>query len=211
MPSFAARQAIVDKQQQIIAYELLFRDSMINVYPKVDAHTATQKLLHTALQSSQSKTFTQQKPAFINFTTETLQKGYPFKFDNRHIVVEILETEEPTQQLLSLCQELHQQGYEIALDDFINHQQWHAFFPYISIIKVDFRQTSTTEILQLIEHITNYPNIKLLAEKIENKQEFEHASRLGFEYFQGYFIDQPEVMKSRPHVMDEIGLELDLA
>ncbi|WNC71281.1 EAL domain-containing protein [Thalassotalea psychrophila] len=199
LQGYAARQSIVDKDNNIFAYELLFRDSLINVFPSIDADLATVQLIQTTLESRQSKTFTNQKPAFINFTLETLQKGYPQQFDIEHVIVEILETEKPCTELLSICQDLHEKGYCIALDDFVHHQQWHDFFPFIKIIKVDFRQSTIEEIIELIEHLADFPHIQLLAEKVENQQEYNQALNLGFDFFQGYFFDKPEVIKSNPN------------
>lgn len=203
---FAARQSIVDKNNNIFAYELLFRDSLINVFPNIDADLATVQLIKTTLESRQSKTFTNQKPAFINFTLETLQKGYPQQFDIDHVIVEILETEKPCSELLKICQNLHKKGYCIALDDFVHHQQWHDFFPFIKIIKVDFRQSTIAEINALIEHLTEFPHIQLLAEKVENQQEYNQALNLGFDFFQGFFFDKPEVIKSKPTQIETPGI-----
>ncbi len=201
MNRFAARQAIFDNDNNVFAYELLYRNSLINICPDVDADTATIELIKTTMESCQSKTFTNKKPAFINFTLETLQKGYPFQFDKEHIIVELLETEQPSPELLSVCINLYNKGYYIALDDFIHHQQWHDFFPYIKIIKVDFQQTGCEEIIELIEHLNDYPNVQLLAEKIENQQQYRLAKSLDFEFFQGYYFERPEIITSKPSLL----------
>lgn len=206
MPRFAARQSIVDKNKNVFAYELLFRDSLINVFPKIDADTATVKLIETTLESRQSQTFTNRKPAFINFSLETLRKGYPQQFNKEHIIVEILETEKPDEELLAICKNLYRKGYEIALDDFIHHQQWYDFFPYIKIIKVDFRQSGPNDVIELLDHLSEHPHIRLLAEKIESQQEFNLAKNLGFELFQGYFFDKPEVIQAKASIIDTVEL-----
>lgn len=59
------------------------------------------------------------KPCFINFTENLLTMKLPTYFPAEAIVVEILETVEPSQKLVHICQELKQLGYKIALDDFI--------------------------------------------------------------------------------------------
>ncbi|MDN3651653.1 EAL domain-containing protein [Thalassotalea ponticola] len=211
MSRFAARQAIVNKDQQIIAYELLFRDSLVNAFPEVNALEATQALLQTALQSRQSKTFTQQKPAFINFTTELLKSDIVLQFQPKHIVVEILETEAPTTELLALCKMLHSKGYVIALDDFIHQNDWSQFFPYIQIIKVDVKQSSTQDIQHLLEQLTDYQHIQLLAEKIESDSQYQQAKHLGFDLFQGYFFSEPEVIESKPNHLEVAGLQLEFS
>ncbi|MED3563389.1 EAL and HDOD domain-containing protein, partial [Bacillus xiapuensis] len=40
-------------------------------------------------------------------------------------------------------------------------------------------------------------NIKLLAEKIETKEEFDSAIKNGYEYFQGYFFSKPIILSTR--------------
>lgn len=208
MNRFAARQSIVDRDNNILAYELLFRDSLINVFPNIDANTATVKLIENTIESKQRYQFTNRKPAFINFTLETLKNGYPLQFNKETVVVEILESEEPSRELLDVCINLYKKGYEIALDDFIHHQQWHDFFPYVKIIKIDFRQTSTNEILELKEHLGEYPHIELLAEKIETEQEYKQARTLGFKFFQGFFFDKPEVIRSSNDFIQNINLSM---
>lgn len=194
MTFFAARQPILDNQRNVIAYELLFRDGIENVFPAVNEETATAKIvegiqLHIGLDS-----LAKDKPAFVNFTAESLQKGYPLLLPKDKCVIEILENVPPTRSLLKICQSLKQKGYVIALDDYQHQPEWEHFFPYIDIIKVDYTLSSVDEIGHVVAIVKKHQNIKLLAEKIETYQEFEHATEMGFDYFQGYFFCKPEMV-----------------
>lgn len=193
---YAARQPILDKDKNLFAYELLFRDSLENVFPEVDANEATSKLIESQLNIG-IEDFTGNKPAFINFTLDTLMKKYPTMIHPDHIVVEILETVQPGKKLLSECKELKEAGYTIALDDYMHEKVWHHFYPYIDIIKVDFMETTFEQMEEIKASIADFPHIELLAEKVETVEEFEKALELGFVYFQGYFFSKPEVVKSR--------------
>ena len=44
---YAARQPIFDRNKQLYAYELLFRDSLENVFPNVDGDLATSKIIES--------------------------------------------------------------------------------------------------------------------------------------------------------------------
>lgn len=193
---YAARQPILDRDKNLFAYELLFRDSLENVFPEVDANEATSKLIESQLNIGIDD-FTGNKPAFINFTLDTLMKKYPTMIHPDHIVVEILETVQPGKKLLNECRQLKEAGYIIALDDYIHEKVWRHFYPYIDIIKVDFMETTFEQMAEIKQSIADFPNIKLLAEKVETIEEFEKALELGFSYFQGYFFSKPEVVKSR--------------
>jgi EAL and modified HD-GYP domain-containing signal transduction protein len=193
---YAARQPILDIHKNLFAYELLFRDSLENVFPDIDADEATSKLIENQLNIG-IEDFTDDKPAFINFTLDTLLKKYPTLIHQDHIVVEILETVQPGKRLLNECKALKQQGYIIALDDYIHQPQWRHFYPFIDIIKIDFKDTSFEQMAIIKIAIKDFPQIKLLAEKVETIDEFEKALELGFCYFQGYFFAKPEVIQSK--------------
>jgi EAL and modified HD-GYP domain-containing signal transduction protein len=194
---YAARQPILDAKKNLYAYELLFRDSIDNVFPEIDGDEATSKMIKASKFNMGISGFTGNKPAFINFTLETLIQGYPEMLTNEEVVVEILETVKPGKKLLSICKDLHSKGYIIALDDYEHQSVWSYFYPFIDIIKIDIQQTNFEEVKQIIEAIKDHPHIELLAEKVETYQEYDQALQLGFKYFQGFFFAKPEMVKTK--------------
>ncbi len=194
---YAARQPILDIDKNLYAYELLFRDSLDNVFPEIDADEATSKMIEASQFNLGISEFTANKPAFINFTLETISQGYPQMLSTDEVVVEILETVKPGKRLLAACKDLHQKGYTLALDDYKHQNVWAHFYPYISIIKVDVLATSAEEIAEIKAAIKTFPKIKLLAEKVETHQQYQQALAQGFELFQGYFFAKPEMVKSK--------------
>jgi len=197
MKFHAARQPILDAEQNLFAYELLFRDGITNAFPAIDGDEATSKIIAGTQFDFSLTDLTGNKPAFINFTYETLSKKYPTLVPNTDIVIEILETERPGKKLLHEVKELHAAGYIVALDDYIHESVWRHFFPFIKIIKVDWLVTTQEQIEQIISAIKDFPHIDLLAEKIETHEEFEQAKALGFTYFQGYFFARPQMMEAK--------------
>lgn len=194
---YAARQPILDVNKKLYAYELLFRDSIDNVFPDIDGDEATSKMIEASKFNMGICDFTSNKLAFINFTLETLIQGYPEMLTNEEVVVEILETIKPGKKLLSLCKDLHSKGYIIALDDYEHQSVWAHFYPFIKIIKVDIQQTNFDEIKEIIEATKDFPHIELLAEKVETYEEYDQALQLGFKYFQGFFFAKPEMIKTK--------------
>lgn len=195
---FVARQPILDKDKKLVAYELLFRDGVENVFPiKTSLDLATSRVIDSSYFNGWISDFLGDKPGFINFTLDTLVNKYPSLLPPEQIVVEILEALEPDLNLLEECKILKQQGYRLALDDYRHHPDWILFYPFIDIIKVDLRVTQRAEISIIKEAIKPYPHIKLLAEKVETIEEFNQALTDGFDYFQGYFFAKPELMQSR--------------
>ena len=194
---YAARQPILDKEKKLFAYELLFRDSIDNIFPDIDADEATTKMIEASNFNLGISEFTGNKPAFINFTLETLAQGYPETLTTEEVVVEILETVKPGKKLLAICKDLHEKGYTIALDDYIHQSVWQHFYPFISIIKIDWQDTSIATIKDVKVAIQDFPHIKLLAEKVETYEEYNQALELDFELFQGFFFAKPEMVKTK--------------
>ncbi|MCP4984491.1 MAG: HDOD domain-containing protein [Colwellia sp.] len=197
MNFYAARQPILDKSKKLFAYELLFRDSIDNVFPKVDGDEATSKMIEASQFNMGISEFTGNKPAFINFTLETLSQGYPEMLTSDEVVVEILETIKPGKKLLALCKDLHQKGYTLALDDYVHQNVWAHFYPFIQIIKIDIQETGIEDIKEVLVAIKEHPHIKMLAEKVETYEEYDQMLQLGFDYFQGYFFAKPEMIKTK--------------
>jgi EAL and modified HD-GYP domain-containing signal transduction protein len=197
MNFYAARQPILDKNKKLFAYELLFRDSIDNVFPDIDGDEATSKMIEASQFNMGISEFTGNKPAFINFTLETLKQGYPEMLEPHEVVVEILETIKPGKQLLAFCKDLHKKGYILALDDYEHQSVWAHFYPYIKIIKIDIQLSGLDEIREVLKATKDYPHIKMLAEKVETYEEYDQMFQLGFDYFQGYFFAQPEMIKTK--------------
>ncbi len=118
MNFYASRQPILDVNKELYAYELLFRDSIDNVFPDICGDKATSNIIEANKFNNGISDFTSNKPAFINFTLETLVQGYPEMLTNEEVVIEILETTKPGKKLLGLCKDLHSKGYIVALDDY---------------------------------------------------------------------------------------------
>jgi EAL and modified HD-GYP domain-containing signal transduction protein len=203
---YAARQPILDIDKNLFAYELLFRDSIINVFPDIDGDEATTKIIEATNFNLGISEFTGNKPAFINFTLETLIKGYPETLTPEEVVVEILETIKPGKKLLSICKDLHEKGYTIALDDYIHQAVWQHFYPFIHIIKIDWQITTLDTIKIVKAAIKDFPHIKLLAEKVETYEEYNQALALDFELFQGFFFAKPEMIKTKSLSPSQIAM-----
>ncbi|RCU48891.1 MULTISPECIES: EAL and HDOD domain-containing protein [Corallincola] len=202
---YVARQPILDREKSLIGYELLFRDSIENVFPQIDPHEATSRLLAGSHFHLGIDNLTGSVPAFINFPEMSILVKVPELLPNNQVVIELLESIAPSHELKAICQQLKQKGYKIALDDFVMQPHWLPILPYVDMVKIDFRATSIDDIQSTCDQLASF-DLELLAEKIETHDEFNFAMTLGFDYFQGYFFSAPEVLKTRALKPNEINL-----
>lgn len=194
---YAARQPILDRNKALYAYELLFRNGNANSFPLIDGNEATSRMIEGSQLSFTLDELLGNKPGFINFTMDTLLRQYPLMLPSHKVIIEILEDTLPQASLLDECKKLKKQGYTLALDDHTYTSDWEPFYPYIDIIKVDFRVSSVLNLQNIVDTAAKHRHIRLLAEKIETNSEFEQALQLGFSYFQGYFFARPEMLQTR--------------
>ncbi|MES1952386.1 signal transduction protein [Salinisphaera sp. S4-8] len=84
-------------------------------------------------------------------------------------------------------------GYRIALDDYAHAHAEHPLLSYAQIVKLEYPAFSPTSLARAIDALrARYPDIQILAEKIETREDFERCRALGCDLFQGYFLARPE-------------------
>lgn len=196
MEVYVARQPIFNAEKELFGYELLFREGMSNYFPDIDGSTATSHVLYNSFFTIGIDKIIGDNTAFINFTEDLLVKKLPLMFPPEKVVVEVLETVEPKDEVVAACKEIADQGYHLALDDFFYDKDRESLIALANIIKFDFQATSFEKVSQYIEKLSKY-DVVLLAEKVENYDEFKIARAMGFKLFQGYFFSKPEILKGR--------------
>ncbi len=195
--ALVARQAIFDRKRQLYAYELLYRSHLSHTeFDGTEATLATERVISNALLSIGLEKLLCGKKAFLNFDHRLLKDGMHLTLPRETVVVEILESVDPTPDLIALCQSIHAQGYSIALDDFVSLPGMEPLTNIAELIKVDFRTTTKAEQERLLR--TYQPRgILMLAEKVETHAEFEWALEAGYDLFQGYFFARPVLVSER--------------
>jgi EAL and modified HD-GYP domain-containing signal transduction protein len=194
--SYVARQPILDIDQNVVAYELLFRDGKSNSFPNIDPNQATSNILTNNHLTLGVEQVTGDLPAYINFHSQTLIKRFPSFLDPKKVVIEVLEDIDISSELIASVKSLKEKGYTLALDDYDFDPKWSVLFPYIDTIKIDVLAFSLLEISKFVRGISDV-KVTLLAEKVETAQQFEKLKMLGFTLFQGFFFAKPEMLKQR--------------
>lgn len=198
MDVFVARQAVLNVNKQTVAYELLFREGSDNVYPVgVESKTATSRLILNHHLNTGFDTVTGGKRALINFCDDGIIDKLPLSIPPKNVIIEILETANPTPELFEACVELHSKGYRLALDDFKYHPDWNKFLKYIRLVKFDLSVMDCLQIEKQITVLRKVKHLKFLAEKVETHEQFESCKAMGFQFFQGYFFCKPEMMSTK--------------
>jgi c-di-GMP phosphodiesterase len=190
-----ARQPIYDRKLDIYGYELLFRTEADQLQANVfDGELATSRVILNAMTAIENADNKHHAFAFVNLTEPMLLSDEPPPVPKDLAIIEILEDVEVTQKLIDNVERFSKQGFIYALDDFEYHPKYVPLFKLVDIIKIDIMAVPLEKLPTYVKNLRPY-GVKLLAEKIETHEEFEQCLELGFDYFQGYFLHKPILIK----------------
>lgn len=198
LPVYLARQPILDRDGQIFAYELLFRDSPMSETAVIqNGVRATAQVLENTFNSIGLSKLVGNHRAFINCSRDMLLDNLFGSLDAHRFVLEILETVRPDERVLKAVKAYHARGFELALDDVVftpaSIRRLKPFFPYVKYAKLDLAGNSR-EALRKAAPFFKGLGIELLAEKVETEREFSNCLRDGYKLFQGFFFARPQLM-----------------
>ncbi|MBM4385756.1 MAG: HDOD domain-containing protein [Deltaproteobacteria bacterium] len=193
---YVARQAILDRRQEAVAYEFLFRDGPVNAFRCDSISRATSSVIADSFLTIGLDSLTGGRPAFINFSHESLVQDLAYLLPPKLLVVEVLESVEPDAAAIDACRRLKSAGYTLALDDFEWSEAWRPLVEIADIVKIDFRATLGERRHAIAAQLRPF-GLRLLAEKVETWEEFEDALAAGYDLFQGYLFSKPVIRTAR--------------
>ncbi|NJL32189.1 MAG: EAL domain-containing protein [Phycisphaerales bacterium] len=136
---FIGRQPIFDREQNVYAYELLYRSSATrNSFAHTDGDQATNSLIDTSLNVLSLDDLVGKHRAFVNITRKLLLDQTYSVLPKDRVVLELLENIEPDADVIESCQLLKRNGYTLALDDFEFRQDYRPLLDLADIVKIDF-------------------------------------------------------------------------
>ena len=189
-----ARQPIFDKELEVFAYELLFRSGDKNIAGVTDGNSASSQVMINAFLEIGIDTISGGRVCFVNLTRDFIVGQLPLPFPPSICVIEILEDIQVDEELLTSIKSFTDKGFTVALDDYVFEKDKMPLFELIDIDKIDI-MACDQDLLEDNVNQLKTRNVRLLAEKVETREEFELCKSLGFDYFQGYFISKPVVIK----------------
>lgn len=191
---FIARQPIFNKKEEVYGYELLYRiNEKSTEYGGFSSQSATATVINGLFIHGLEKIINQKK-AFINFDADVLNADFFHLIKPEYLIIEILEDVKITEKLISRVKDIKNEGYKIALDDFVENYSDYPLIQYADIIKFDIRETPLETIKHEVRKAKSDRKI-LLAEKIETREEYRLALKMGFQLFQGYFFSKPKIVE----------------
>ena len=198
---YIAKQPIIDLKGETYGYELLFRalDSggQLRAIFK-DELLATAKVLVNALNHFGMHSLVNDNLAFVNIDQEFLMDPMILSIPKDRFVLEILEDTIIDERTIERIRQLKEIGYRLALDDvycsdgFV--ERFTPIFPYIDILKLDVSLMKENTLENYLENFKSY-NFKMLAEKVETKEDLENTNLTDVNFFKVTFLQNLALYK----------------
>ena len=191
-----ARQPICNASLKVVAFELLYRMNSGDNNAVIDNQdSATIDVLLSAYNDLSINDVIGKQQAFVNFTSNIIINNLP-PLSPKQLVIELLEDQEVTPELIKALKNLRHKGYKIALDDFCLTKETLSLIECADIIKLDVLDQAPETWANYIPKLKER-GITMLAEKVETYEVYEQCKALGFELFQGYFFAKPKLLSGK--------------
>lgn len=202
---YLGRQPILDRGQEIVGYELLFRSAGRD-FAEFDSYSqASASVITNALSAFGIQEVLGGKFGFINVHLGLLLSEMLELLPVEQSVLELLEIIQIDDQVVGRCRELKELGFQLALDDHEYSPDYAEIYDVIDIVKIDILSIDADLLPGIVEQLRRWP-VRILAEKVETVEQFEACYGMGFDLFQGYFFERPVVLNKKK--IDTSGLAM---
>ncbi len=193
---FIGRQPIFNRNNEVYAYELLYRGSQENAIGDVDLDIATSQVIMNAFVEIGLDNIVGHRLAFINMTEQFLATPELTCFPPEQVVLELPECISDTPEIHAALERLKGDGYTIALNGYRSDTPLGQLLPYADVIKLDALEldddTLRNELVTLKDR-----DLMLMAKRVETTERRDALAEIGFDYFQGYFLSKPQIVTGK--------------
>ncbi|KMT64113.1 EAL and HDOD domain-containing protein [Catenovulum maritimum] len=188
MKQFTSRQPIFDKHKIVKAYQINFSAGFSQYWALATQGLARQN------QTSNLNLLASNKSMMVHLTEAELTEDILAYVDQKKFFIDLSHLTEASPDLLEKCRRLYHLGYRFCFNDDIFLYEWEAYLPFAKMIKFSISQTPLNTLEPLMPFLKQQKTI-LLADDIDNHEQYELCRSLGFHLFRGEFFCKPEIIE----------------
>lgn len=194
---YLGRQPILDRHENLVAFELLFRSNRSNGALIQDDLVATATVINHAFSELGVETVLGHFTGYINLSASLLLSDVIELLPKERVVLELLEHVAINDTLVTRLRELREMGFRLAFDDYLGEEDRYAdVLGLVDVVKVEVQALEPAKLAEVTQRLRKWP-VRLLAEKVDTKEQVERCIGLGYELFQGYYFARPSVITRR--------------
>jgi EAL and modified HD-GYP domain-containing signal transduction protein len=196
---YISKQKILNNKNRVYAYELVFRDELNNITDFSNNVKKTSQLIMSSIASAElNKLLGRDILAFVNVDETILVRGILDVLDKDRFILNISEDIVLDEKVIKKIVQYRKDGFRLSIEHFDSSAKmiakFNRLFNYIDIIKMDVFLSVPQNLQKVMEKFRG-GRIKLLAQNIKSKEDFIKYLEMGFDFFQGDYLDKPEVVE----------------
>lgn len=188
---YVGRQPVLDKHMGLFAYELRFHQGM-----NPNGHTApsAEALIDKIENDVGFHALVGSYPCMLHLPTALLKPESIPQFGSDHLILLEIGTDVlKDAATLRHLKELKLKGYHFLLDDYLGDAESEKLATITSYVKIKVSHFNELQLHHLVEKL-HKQGVKVVAEAIQNEEEFNYLKQFDFDYYQGYFFTNPTVV-----------------
>jgi Predicted signal transduction protein containing EAL and modified HD-GYP domains len=192
-----AKQAIYDKKGHAAFWEVFVQDATTGKYPEdIDPLKATTVAVDLLVELGAYRVG-EGKVVFVNVPAIFLEASMFDLLSPEYVGIELVENKNITTQTYNAIKLLLKRGFKFCIDDFGFERI--DYLPLLSkahLVKIDIKN-SPYNLDELREVIAIVKSLKksVIAKNIETEEDYKRAKEYGFDYFQGFYLSPPTLVK----------------
>ncbi len=185
MRAYIVRQPILDENQDVLGYEILYQEKIDDSEDKKSDVVAASAIENFLVQFDSDR-FLDGKMAFITFTPNLLLKNIPKIFSPHKLVIQIGDDTIINPAAQNLVYEYKKKGYSIAVNGFEFALRYFSILDVVDIIKVNFSELNDS--LSNIVNIGKSFNKDIIAYNVNDEEAYKLALKLKCSFMQGSYV-----------------------
>ena len=195
---FLGRQQIVDVEREIFGYELLYRGGPDAATAFDDPDAATRCVMERVFLQWGMECVVGDRFGLMNASSSLVVHGLHEAMPPEGMIIEMREPTPFDEATVDALREARMNGYHFALDNVsrLGDIERSELLPLASIVKIELTTAHHAEIERLLAVARDRsPGVLVVAEKVESQDTFNRCIDHGFDLFQGYHLNEPEVLR----------------
>ncbi len=191
------RQPVLDREEGLFAYEFVFHPM-----DPPDQTTMSEGgggdagQLMELLSGRDAQELLAERKGVIAIGYDLLMNDSLMALPGSRIILGLTQELPLTAPVIERCHRLKESGFTLALDNHRFRPELAELYRIVDIVRIDLQLTPADRLKVAVQQFCPHP-VRLLAKKVESRDEFIHCRACGFELFQGFFFTKPTVHEKK--------------
>jgi len=190
---FVGRQPIYTRDLEVYAYELMPHLTS-DTDKTLSADTITSQVIINSFMEIGIDNLVGKETAFLTLTEHFLHSDYELPLPADKVILKIPSNISITPELVSGVENLTNAGFKLAIDNYLQYPELQALASMASIIDINIENLTDAEIRAHLRMLKKLNPI-VLADHVSTHEQYEICRDAGADYFQGYFLNRPRIVK----------------